>query len=479
MTDAQSLATLATAGREPPLPLRLALPETGALTLNRWLRILPGKRYAGMGQWRGQPVFAKLLVGSKAERQYTRECAGAARLAECAQAAPHALATPRLLTQGFVSGVGGWLLFEWLEDAESLSSRWQTAPTAAARDHLLGMALRACAALYRQGVWQADPHPDNLLFVQNRLYLIDGGDIRMEAAPLPIKRQLDNLGLFFAQLPEIADDALPALLAASALFSTPLTATQTQSLQNARAKARHWRMRDLLDKCFRDCSLFVARPQGWRGMFGRILARRDAAEWLTPLLANPDALLQHGLIYKNGGSATVARIECAGHALVVKRYNVKRFWRGLRRCWRLSRAARSWREAHRLLALGIPTARPLALIERRFFWLTGTAWFIAEHLPGENLVARLAHHGGHLPSAEQTALENLLAALARENISHGDLKGHNLILQEAEDEKQAKQWALIDLDAMRQHRFACTFRRAHARDCARLQRNFSEAVHDF
>ncbi|MDR2679063.1 MAG: hypothetical protein LBB51_06455, partial [Zoogloeaceae bacterium] len=122
-----SLATLADSGRAPPLPLGLALPETGTLTLSRWLRVLPGRRYVGMGQWRGRPVFAKLLVGRRAERHYTREYAGAMRLAECAQTAPQCLATPRLLAQGFVPGVGGWLLFEWLENAESLSVRWQRA----------------------------------------------------------------------------------------------------------------------------------------------------------------------------------------------------------------------------------------------------------------------------------------------------------------------------------------------------------------
>jgi hypothetical protein len=35
-----------------------------------------GQRYVGAGVWRGRPVLAKLLVGSKAARHFQRELAG-------------------------------------------------------------------------------------------------------------------------------------------------------------------------------------------------------------------------------------------------------------------------------------------------------------------------------------------------------------------------------------------------------------------
>ena len=63
------------AGRYPPLPLSLQLPEDH-LELREWLRVLPKRRYVARAEWRGRQVLAKLLVGSRAGRHVQRECDG-------------------------------------------------------------------------------------------------------------------------------------------------------------------------------------------------------------------------------------------------------------------------------------------------------------------------------------------------------------------------------------------------------------------
>lgn len=63
------LSELKNAGRNPGLPLSLELADAAGpaqLQLLTLLRVLPGQRYVGAGIWRGRPVLAKLLVGSKA-----------------------------------------------------------------------------------------------------------------------------------------------------------------------------------------------------------------------------------------------------------------------------------------------------------------------------------------------------------------------------------------------------------------------------
>ena len=100
-------------GRAPALPLQLELGGE-PLVLEHLLRVLPGQRYVGLARWRGRLVLAKLLVGGKAERHFQRELSGARLLAE------QGLCTPELLAEGFVAGQGGWLLFDYLEGAESL-----------------------------------------------------------------------------------------------------------------------------------------------------------------------------------------------------------------------------------------------------------------------------------------------------------------------------------------------------------------------
>ena len=69
--------------------------------------------------------------------------------------------------------------------------------------------------------------------------------------------------------------------------------------------------------------------------------------------------------------------------------------------------------------------------------------------------------------AELQALDRLFAALVRESISHGDLKGTNIFWQDG-------QWLLIDLDAVQQHQSARSFARAWAKDRARFLRNWPQ-----
>ena len=70
------LAELQHAGRAPLLPLVVELPD-GNLRLLSLLRVLPGQRYVGEAEWRGQRVLAKIFVGAKAQRHHARECEGA------------------------------------------------------------------------------------------------------------------------------------------------------------------------------------------------------------------------------------------------------------------------------------------------------------------------------------------------------------------------------------------------------------------
>lgn len=457
------LSDLSQAGRVPALPMKIEL-SGEMLVLERLLRVLPGQRYVGVARWQGHRVLAKLLVGGKSQRHFRRELEGAELMAR------QGLITPGLLAHGVVEGQGGWLLFEYLEGAQSLWEAWQQA----AREPLMGEAQQAVLAdalgaigqMHAQGLWQADLHLDNLLRHDGRLYLIDGGGVHCEIPghPLSRTRALENLGVFFAQLPSELDSCLEELLI-HYLLANGEHALPLEMLQAEIAKVRRWRLRDYLKKIGRDCSLFAAHI----GAFGLRIVRREREPELQPLMADLDVRIAAGHIYKSGGTATVARVELDGRPLVVKRYNVKNLRHWLKRFWRPSRAWHSWREGNRLQLLGIVTPTPLAVLERRWCWLRGRAYLITDYCGGQDIIARFeAYLQVSPPETELLALDRLFAALLRERISHGDFKGHNLFW----DQKQGA-WSLIDLDAMRQHRNARSFARAYARDRARFLRNWS------
>jgi tRNA A-37 threonylcarbamoyl transferase component Bud32 len=454
------LTELGRAGRSPELPLKVALPAD-ALVLRKWLRVLPGRRYVALADWQGRQVLAKLLVGHKAERQFRREQDGARLLAG------RGLATPTLLAADYQQGIGGWLLFDYLDEAVSLGVRWAAvageAPLSGEQEQVLGTALEAVGEMHAHGLWQEDLHLDNLLWQNNQLFWVDGGSIRTGEDDRPLTREQSaaNMGVFFAQLPADFDLFTDRLLD-SYRRGNPGVHLDLPEVQRQVALARRWRLRDFLDKLGRDCSLFSVK----RGATELRIVCRGEAEILAPLLAAPDRFIAAGQILKAGGSATVARVEIDGRALVVKRYNIKGFGHWLRRCWRPTRAWHSWLEGNRLVFLGIPTARPLAMLEMRTCWLRCRAYLVLECLEGENILTRFApHEDGAPPEDELVGVEGLFVALQRERISHGDMKGTNLIRHDG-------RWALIDLDAMRQHGTEHTFARAFAADRARFLDNW-------
>jgi len=443
------------------LPLELELAE-GRLSVERWLRILPGQRYVGKALWQNRLVLVKIFVGNKAARHYQDECNGARLLGAST------LPTPKLLASGRFAQ-GGWLLFDYLQHSQSLLSLWQQAAgeplLSVAQQQLLQEALKTIGALHAQGLWQSDLHLDNLLQQDGKIWLIDGAGMRLSrpGRPLPQRRAEDNLALFFSLfVPELEDFIEPLLPAYRQ--GNPASGMPVPSLLAAITRWRKRRMRSFLKKCTRDCSEFAVQNSA----SGLCLIRRAEQPVLAPLLAEADRHIASGQRYKQGGSASVSAIDWQGRKLVLKRYNIKGFWHGLRRCLRESRALHSWREAHRLLLSGIATPKPLAVFEQRCLGLRRRAYLLTEHCHGADLIACLAaYHEQPAPGCYIKALEQLLASLIRARISHGDLKGHNLLWQD-------DRWYLLDLDAMRQHRCRLSFARAFARDRARLLRNFPE-----
>ncbi|VVM38328.1 hypothetical protein PS684_00964 [Pseudomonas fluorescens] len=462
------LSELASVGRAPQLPLTVTLADAAGsadLQLLSLLRVLPGQRYVGAGVWRGRPVLAKLLVGGKAARHFQRELEGVRLLAA------QGMTTPLLLADGLQNGEGGWLLFDFLEGAESLGDAWakvESLPVLAdEQSAVLAEALGAIGQLHGKGLWQEDLHLDNLLRHGGQLYLIDGAGICAESAGQPLSRQkvLENLGVFFAQLPKALEPFTEELLVYY-LLSNSEHALPLEALQKQIDKVRRWRLKDFLIKVGRECTLFSVQ----RGAFALRAIRREEESAMLPVLEQADALLNQGHLYKTGGAASVGKVQAGARTLVIKRYNIKGFAHWLKRFWRPSRAWHSWREGNRLAFLGIATPKPLAVLEKRFLWLRSRAYLVTEFLSGPDIIERFAPYveNGQAPEAELQALDQLFVRLIDERISHGDFKGHNLFWQQ-------DRWALIDLDSMCQHGSVGSFAPAYARDRARFMRNWPES----
>jgi RIO-like serine/threonine protein kinase len=111
---------------------------------------------------------------------------------------------------------------------------------------------------------------------------------------------------------------------------------------------------------------------------------------------------------------------------------------------RTTRAASSWRNAHRLGMLDIPTAKPVAFIENRLGPLRGSSYFImqavngtrADHYFVDNTIPLQVRHG------HAEVLLYLFERIAAAGLVHGDYKASNFVVTEHGP-------VILDLDAMK------------------------------
>lgn len=442
-----SASELRAAGRAVDAPFRLdaRVAENGeSLIVRRVLRLLPGSRLTAEAGWRGQTVVLKLFYATRgAARHFRRERAGLAALRAAG------LETPRLLAEG-AAGDASLLLLEFLAESRPL-------PRIPLEHQPRGAVLAAIRQMHAAGLLQKDIHPGNFLAGNGTVYCIDGDavDASHAGAPLPAAAARDNLALFLAQF--TPDESRPWLEA--------LDAAPDASLLDAIRRQRLARLAHYRRKLYRDCTEIV-REQDVRRLL--LLRREEDKPALRALLADLDGCIARGAPLKAGGSATVARCELAdGRSVVVKRYNVwAKPWRVLNRAIRPSRAWRSWGSAHLLHFFGLPASNPLAMLERRFGPLRGTAYFVSEYVAGQP--GNVCFEARPEPSsAVMAALIRLFAALKAQRITMGDAKLSNFMFR-----NEAPHVCLIDLDDIRLHGSERDFSRAWSKDRSRFLRNF-------
>ena len=440
-------ADLVRLGRALPLPFDVVLTTAeGAVTLRCEVlfRLLPGRRIVARVRRDGQVVLAKLFVGPRASVERQWEERGHFAFVRAG------VATPDIVGGGSLTGSGEALLFEFLDGATP------------ATEADLPQTMPILARLHAHGVVQNDLHLGNLLRTARGLFLIDGGAVSGMGDDKPLSRRASvrNLALFLAQFGIRAEAGFVAAWHAYSVARGYKTIdADGAALLEAVHRARRARVRAYVRKVLRDCSEFHAE-QG----FGYFLVcdRASFKGGIEALIDDIDAQFERGVVIKAGNTATVARVYVDGEALVIKRYNIKSWRHALARMWRPTRAQRAWQNAHRLRMLGIPTFRPVALIEHRFGPLRRSAYLVMRDVGGADLRERFE-------SRHIRAVVALFADLSRAGLVHGDTKATNFV-------DVGGVIHLLDLDAMRAPRTKRALRRRVARDVERFIANWTDSA---
>ena len=450
-------------GRAIPTPFHMTVAGEESredIRVQRVLRLVPGKRLVCLANWRDSTVIMKLFF---APRHWKRHIGNDIRGIDLLE--EHHIPTPGLLHRTTTADQqGGLLLTEFLRQGATLGELFDQAVNDIERQRLGKLVIETIANCHSAGFWQADIHLDNFMVAGDRVYLLDGGDIRKPEAKLRRKTVLKNLALFFAQFPVSTDAAIPLLAEHYSRHGVALSAEERQHLPCLVKAARIERLARYEKKLFRSTTAHNCISKKNRHI---VYDRSIESAELNEFIDDPDSFFEETRLLKDGNSSTVAVITIGPREFVAKRYNVKGFRHGLKRALQPSRAHHSWRNAAILAMLGIPTPHPCLYMEQRLYRFRKTAYFLCEKIDGDDVLTRINSPDSALIDADKlvSAFKSLLDVFADYQISHGDMKASNFIF------KNDKLFVL-DLDAMKRHRFSALFRRAHRRDRVRLMRNW-------
>jgi len=444
------------------------------------VRIVPSKRIVCRCLWSDNSkgfskakVYAKIFIGSEAGRYADRDKNGVLLLEKAS------IGTPKLLFDvDLIDHSGRVLIFDEVlgsVNAEQSYSALVASGDKTRRFNLMSMLVDELASHHKAQLVQTDLYLKNFLVQNETIYTLDGDGVRRLPPVFKERQKLHNLATLFSKMDVLDDCWIPQLYerycSHLALLSTPFAEAEIWYLTQ---KIRRKVASSYADKkVFRACTDVMVQKD-FRHYIA-VASQFDIADFpvslLGAVLSNKDQNL------KNGNTCTIAKVLIESASVektlvekiwvVVKRYNIKNFWHGLNRAFRVSRAAISWANAHRLMISGVATPQPVALLEERFGWFKRRTYFLSEYVDAPDAFQYFASDIDKESAARHLA--TLFYKLYLLKFSHGDCKATNIKIVNGIP-------VLIDLDGMKAHsmHWLCEprFKRQHIKDLKRLMKNW-------
>lgn len=342
---------------------------------------------------------------------------------------------------------------------------------------------RMLARMHDAGVAHPDPHPGNLLITfddgQPSFTLIDLHALHALriGAPLPWAESLRNLVLFnrYFQLRTTRTDRLAFWNAyVTSRLTLPIDNPETprQMARDAErltaiSNARFWQRR--LDRYLKTNRQYCKVGQGQ--VTGHAVRGLPEA-FIEHLLADPDAPFRdpEAKFLKDSRSSTVIEYPVptpTGVAVAIyKRFRVKSSVGLLKNLVRPSPALRSWSYGHNLLDRGLPTARPLLVLQRHRGLCPAEGYLLTERVPHALELSDAVARGPR--RAWFQTLGRLIRQMHDKQVAHRDLKAANILLSH-------DQPVLIDLVGVEPGRVVR--RQQRIKNLARLNASFLNSPH--
>ena len=451
-------------GRHIPTPFYLSLDKEKkeeAIKIESILRIVPGKRLTGISNWRNQTVIVKLFFGpGHWKRNLLSDIRGMNLLRQ-----RHIL-TPEILHEtATFDGKGAVILIDYLQRGKNLHELVNEASSEDRKLALINLTVATIAKCHGQGLWQNDIHLDNFMLVDDRVYVLDGGDINAVDTEIGWQQASENLSLFFAQFPVDMDINIPALLEHYQSQSRNLEDSDLNAFAGRVIAQRIKRLDRFEKKLFRSTTAYRSIYDTNRFV---VYDRQIHSDELESFIGNPSSYINDENLLKAGNASSVSRVAFANRSFVLKRYNLKSLWHSFKYLFKTSRAHRCWLSASILEMLGINTPHPYLIYEERAFWLLRRrAFFLSEDLDESNLLEKFEKSGADALPIETLVLafKQLFETMNTYLITHGDMKASNFVYLR-------DRLYVLDLDAMQRHKSRRSFNKVFQKDLKRFMMNW-------
>ena len=327
-----------------------------------------------------------------------------------------------------------------IEEAEKLGDRFPLFELA-----------KTVKRVHQEGLIHSDLHAGNFLWDGGTLFLTDLHSAKIVKNPT-LKQRLWNLSLLFHSLRSIWGEVDQARFmdtyfeGESYYPERKKEFLQKVSSWMEKLQNKQWRSRT--KRCLKESSEFsVQKRKGVhyyrRRDFPLEVLKQRVEEHLRLVEEKPSDLV------KCSPEITVSILENGKRKLSVKQYRPHKYWRGFKEHFRHSRGLKAWIAGNGLSARGVPSLKPLGLVERTSWSGLSESSFLMEVSDRDQELDRyiLANLGDFKERRSFIkAFAKWLSHYHQLNLYHQDMKTCNMMISKA---GEGWNFHLLDLEDVR------------------------------
>jgi tRNA A-37 threonylcarbamoyl transferase component Bud32 len=316
---------------------------------------------------------------------------------------------------------------------------------------LVGELANTVKKIHKAGLFHGDLHAGNFLWDGSSFFLVDLHSAEITRG-LSLSQRLWNLAHLFHSLRsawgEKEHSKFIEVYFDGESFDPWKKERVLQKIHSwmDRLQRRQWRSRT--KRCLKESSEFsVQKRKGVyyyrRRDFPLEVLKQRVEEHLRLVEEKPSDLV------KCSPEITVSILENGGRKLSVKQYRPHKYWRGFKEHFRYSRGLKAWIAGNGLSVRGIPSLRPLGLVERTSWSGLNESSFLMEVSDrDEELDRYILKNLGDFKERRTfiKAFAKWLSHYHQLNLYHQDMKTCNMIISKT---GEAWNFFLLDLEDVR------------------------------